>query len=316
MESSEINLSELVHAAEMQTAAEVTDEFREALSSLVDANHPRELLVTAIADVLLSLNSGYGAGALAVWLGAQVEDGSDPALSGPAIRRTWIKWARQIKTDGDQIEALRESAFSVIEDCSRSLVSHGAASPAFVAEMRSDVVMCDEIARLVADLSGAAWLNRLINQVSGELLVLEPTRQRGALLRYANISNCFHLFTLLQGALQAWLPTEHRPSLDVLDAAMGMSDECLEDHSRWHYQQPVGAAPSLKHSVWGEGHPSEIQSVEGLQVLVIWPTILMSRSWDSGFFSPHLARCPSSVEVIRHLELSEVEAWRVRLDLA
>ncbi len=309
------DISDLVLAAERQSKADVGDDLRKALSRLLeDQDTSREALIITIAEVLPSITSGHGAGTVAVWLGAQVEHGYDPKLSAEAVRKTWLRWSRTIKTEDAAQQAIGpEGAFYAIEDCSRSLVSHCSADDQILSRLQCDQEFRGEVARLIDDSSGAAWLDQLLKQTSGELLVLDMMNKRGAVLCYRHLSNCFHLFTLLQGALKHWLPLDKRPTQSVLNRASVASDESTTDFARWHFQQPLGVTPNLACSVWGEGHLDEIQSVDGQRVVTLWPILLKSRSWDDGFFTPLLCRRPPTVEVIRELDLMEFNSWWERL---
>jgi hypothetical protein len=58
-----------------------------------------------------------------------------------------------------------------------------------------------------------------------------------------------------------------------------------------------------------------IDSFDGSQVLLLWPPVLGSRTWDGGFFSPILFATLPKVNVIRTMFATEVETWWERLDL-
>ena len=46
-------------------------------------------------------------------------------------------------------------------------------------------------------------------------------------------------------------------------------------------------------------------------VMLLWPPVLGTRSWNAGFFDPHLAAMPADV-VERQLTPDEVDAWLTR----
>jgi hypothetical protein len=135
-------------------------------------------------------------------------------------------------------------------------------------------------------------------------------------VRYSNITNCFHLFTLLQGALAGVMPDAQEVNADLLDMARGKSHGKGHDHAWWHYGQASSATPHLGSSVWGEAGPDSIGSVDGQQVLLLWPPILQSRGWDASFFTPILEQSPPSLEVIKVLSAADADAWWQRLGLS
>ena len=61
--------------------------------------------------------------------------------------------------------------------------------------------------------------------------------------------------------------------------------------------------------------PSGIASIDGTQVLLLWPPVLQSRSWNSGFFVPILEASLPDVEVLEVLPEEAVNTWWARLNL-
>ena len=163
--------------------------------------------------------------------------------------------------------------------------------------------------------TGAVWVLQLLRQRSGQLVVLNIANKKGVVVCYENISNCFHLFTLLQAALGPVMPDARTVSEHLLDIARGESEENGHDEAWWHYGQAYVPEPTVAASVWGELGPDSISSIDGWQVLLLWPPILPSRSWDTSFFLPILHARPPKVEVMEVLSPSDVEAWWVRLAL-
>jgi len=58
-----------------------------------------------------------------------------------------------------------------------------------------------------------------------------------------------------------------------------------------------------------------IPKIEGQQVLVLWPMILGSRSWDAGFFGPHLHGTPPAVTVDAEFTDEQLQDWWSKLKL-
>jgi hypothetical protein len=155
----------------------------------------------------------------------------------------------------------------------------------------------------------------LLRQRGGKIVVLNVRHRIGAVVRYGNIATCFHLFTLLQAALADVMPDAQEVSGQTLDIARGKSQGAGNDAAWWHYGQPGATTPGLATSVWGEAGPDSISRVDGQQVLLLWPPLLQSRSWDAGFFSPILEASPPSVEILEVLSSADVEKWWLRLGL-
>jgi hypothetical protein len=111
------------------------------------------------------------------------------------------------------------------------------------------------------------------------------------------------------------MPDTQEVSGETLDIARGKSRGTGNDAAWWHYGQPSATTASLAASVWGEAGPDSISCVDGQQVLLLWPPLLQSRSWDAGFFSPILEASPPSVEILTVLSSTDVETWWLRLGL-
>jgi hypothetical protein len=60
----------------------------------------------------------------------------------------------------------------------------------------------------------------------------------------------------------------------------------------------------------------EIPVVDGSQVLLAWPPILKSRTWDAGFFGPHLEAMRADAVLDRELSAAESQAWLENLGAA
>ena len=307
----------LRRAANIHESDDFSDPLRESINALMDASEDDGAdVIETVCRLLNEVESGYGAGMLAIWLGAMVEQGHPPDASAQAVRDSFVYWAGQIEThdDSEPTEG-KKGAFLAIEKCAQSLVAHYSRSEDLLTKLREDQVMVGEIERLAADCSGAQWLDQLICQASGDLVVLNVERQEGAIVRYENLSNCFHLFTLLQGAFSHWLPVRKQPTNTILECARGIALEDERDYARWHFGQLEHSLPATESWVWGEAHPSTIKSLHGQQVLLIWPMLLESRGWDAGFFSPQLKCRVPDVKIVRTLSADEYAGWKEKLNL-
>lgn len=267
-----------------------------------------------LLKVLPLLENPVGAGLLAVWFGAWVEkDLASVEMAPETILKTMLGWTSHIDTSQDSEEPSEELLLG-LEYLGQGLVAHLSRSErAYSAACRTEVL--EEIERVENWSVGALWVKELIGKVSGELLVLHGEMPKGARLRYRNISNCFHLFTLLQAALVEIMPGSGTLDSQLMAAAQGkVSVGGLMDQAWWHYGL-ASPQPTLAASVWGEASPSSIPALAGVQVLVLWPPLLGKRSWDSGFFGPVVESALPSVEVVEELPPDDVERWRRRIGL-
>jgi hypothetical protein len=115
------------------------------------------------------------------------------------------------------------------------------------------------------------------------------------------------------------LPGGGRPNADVLACARGESHESASDSVWWHYGDPRSPEANIAASIWGEAAVESIPlatslagsppSSDGERVLLLWPKVLGSRSWDSGFFHPQIQQAPPNVEWVSSLSKKEARAW-------
>jgi len=316
--------SALKAAAQRQRGSSPSGDLRRALNDLAVLSDIDDMV---IADLVAELSSPTGAGFLAVWLGARVEGGRDPDRTGRPIAEAFLKWSRTIGTrtdheadgDGGAVDNPHQGDDETIAGMQllgQALVAHLARSPGLRRWFVETDEIYGELRRVQQHSIGAAWMLELLRQRSGKLVVLNVRHKIGVVVLYSNIATCFHLFTLLQGALAEVMPDAQKVSKHVIDIARGAQPGMAQDTAWWHYGQAHAAEPSLAASVWGEAGPESISTVDGRQVLLLWPPILQSRSWDAGFFSPILEATPPGVAVMEVLSSSQVEAWQARLGLA
>jgi hypothetical protein len=151
-----------------------------------------------------------------------------------------------------------------------------------------------------------------------ELLVLAPGPRRGFVVRADGVRTCFHLFTLLQGALigdpaNGWLTADPEDP-DVLAIATGQAPhlKILAARQRFHFHNCSALAPDgtlrqdLRSTLWGEASPAEIPRHDGRSVVLLGPPVLGGRSWDTNFFAAIHDALRSSVTVIAQLTQEEV----------
>jgi hypothetical protein len=314
-------LAQLRNAAERQRGKQPSAGFRNAMNALLripGVDHAGE-----ISRLMAATDSPGGAGLLAIWLGSGVEQGKyDPEITAAPIVETFLKWSRTIETapeadESDDAAAPEEpepdsETITGLQFLGQALVAHLARSPKQRLRVAETKEIRGEIERIEHLSYGAMWVLQLLRQQSSDLLVLEIERRRGVLVRYENIANCFHLFTLLQEALAPVIFDVGDPSRPPPE---GKGD--TDDHHRawWHYGQGDTAQANMAASVWGEMSPDGIVRIDGTQVMLLWPPILGSRTWSASFCGPILEAAPPGVTVTKVLPLAEVEAWWSRLKL-
>ena len=324
MASPETAIGELanhvIHAAGLQHDSDCPDELRDALNAIAE-HESREEARLLVARRLGEVTSPTGAGFLAVWLGAGAEGGADPDLTGDAILGSLLRWAGSVASlpdeDADDDEPdVDAKIFAGLEMLGQGLVAHIARSPTLLQQMANDPDVVAELERVEYASAGPMWVLELLRKRSGTLLVIHVEQRRAVQVSYQNLSNCFHLFTLLQSALSAVnMPGAKRVSARLLAVARGDGMMDCHDEAWWHYGVGTCPAADLGGSVWGEANPDSIPKIDGQQVILLWPMIIKSRQWGVGFFRPLLQASPPDVTVIAELTVDEVKQWVEKLRL-
>lgn len=312
-----------VHAAaNAQRGAQPSPALADALNAVAALpDEERERAVSAMVEMLGDISSPTGAGFLAVGLGARVEAGSDPLLTVQPIIDAMIKWMATVETapidDEEAVDPAPDpEAIQGLAYFGNALVAHLARlSPETRSKYAETPQFVPELMRIEHLCNGAIWILQLLRQRSGELVVLNVKEKAGARVKYQNVATNFHLFTLLQGALAQVMPDARTINQPMLDAALGGAYFDGHDEAWWHFGQPTVPEANIAASVWGEGSPDDIFRIEGHQVILLWPPLLGSRTWNSGFFGPALDAAPSSVQLTSMLSPDEVEEWWDKLSL-
>jgi hypothetical protein len=275
-----------------------------------------------LGEVAASLNEiEPGAAAwIAVTCGTAVERGAPAELSGPAVfalLRSWLPKFPVVSEDaGSPPEVTMEQTALLppFQYLCQATVTHLARLPAQRESMGQDMRLLERLAEIPAH--GAVWVREALLKSSGTLVFLHPSSRAGLRLRYTNVSNCFHLFSLLQTAIGTGIPGGCAPDATIARVARGKSTEEVNDEAWWHYGTAASNQASIAASIWGEGLVREIPLVEGERVILAWPPLLQSRSWDAGFLGPHLEAMPADAVIESPLTAAESAAWVKRLDLA
>ncbi len=294
-------------------------EFNPALVAEINALE-EDLLPEAystLAERLIEVENPVGAGYLAIFLGAQVEGGSDPLSSGWHLLMAMMKWTRTIITDdeSDAASAPDEDLLFGLEHFGRGVVAHFTRSPELHDRLVADESIQQEIFRLEHLSNGCMWLAQILRQTSGEITMLHVASRRGVRVKYENLSNAFHFFTIFQSRIGEVIPGAQAAPDHVISAALGESENQNGqiDCASWHYGQATSPTAELMASVWGEGSLEEVAEIDGEKVILLWPKIMENRTWDSGFFGPIIHSALPNVEILKVLEKREVEEWFERL---
>lgn len=304
----------VLQAAEKQTDETFSTELRDALNGF--AGHPEwRQARLAIASRLWELNSPMGAGFLAIWLGGGVEEGLEPEPTVEPLLAATLKWCRLVaSTESPVRKSLDTGQIATgLDYLARGLVAHLGRCNAKRLEIAARADVLEQVEKAEPYAVGASWILESLRKCSGNLLVIHPDSRRGARLKYQNISNCFHLFTLLQAALVDKLPGAKRVQAETLAAARGEQSGPTSDSAWWHYGRGDVPRSGYEGSIWGEASPSSIPEICGEQVILLWKPIMKLRQWDGGFFGPFLEAAPPDMRFIEELSDEEFEEWRQRL---
>lgn len=312
-------VAKVIDAANAHSGRTPGQLFRAALEGLgaLEEAEIRSRVGAALQDI----TSASGAGFVTIWLGAGVEHGADPFPQIQPLLDCFLRFTRQVTIEDEEIvegesEDVPEDELAVgLELLGVGLVAHLSRDLKSLRDIQANTGIVAELERVESYSPGPMWILELIRKVSGNLIVLHGEQPVGARLEYRNLSNCFHLFTLLQGALAKSMPGARKADPGILAVARGEYQEQCSDEAWWHYGQPFDGAPDLISTVFGEQSPQEIHVINGQQVMLLWPPILTSRTWDAGFFGPALHAAPAEVELIETLSPEDVTAWRQRIGL-
>lgn len=303
----------LLRESRAQRSSNPTDLLREAARAFVrDAVADRAAFAPVIAA--LATEPAPSASWLSIVLGSAVESGADPTVSARPLFDAFDRTIRAVH-EGTLDKRALEAALDALPRFAQGVVAHLARVPALREALAPDGAMLDRLRAVEHENPSAGWVREAIERVSGPLVVLHPFSARGALLRIENVSNCFHLFTLIQCAIGPQLPGGEEPRKVVAQCARGQIEAQTDDRALWHFGDPRSRKPEIGASIWGEANVRTIPVMEGVRVLLLWPPLLGARMWDSGFFGPFLDAMPSNVVYERALTDEEYRGWSARLGL-
>ena len=262
----------------------------------------------------------------AVWLsltcGTVAESGIPAEIFGAALLTHFPSWLPDLPAslpDGAGCAnptAGQESLLKLFQFLCQSMVSHLARLPEHRKVLGQDLKLLERLDDLGACSFGALWVREALTKNSDTVLLLHVAERQGVRLRYTNVSNCFHLFSLLQTAVGTALPGGRTPDETVAAVARGKRVASISDEAWWHYGNPLVPRAELTASIWGESLARDIPRVDGQQMMLLWPPQLKARSWDSAFLQPHLDAMPADASVDAALLPAEMAHWLDRITTA
>lgn len=314
---------------------EAEDKFLAALHATKFCGTPEQTLIDATNDYVATKEQGspvaqaildslatlpiQGASFLAIWFGAAVEGGGNPNRTGPALWETLCRWMDllppTVDTEADLpgLSDQQQVIADTIHLICQGLVAHLGRMPEFAQKLSSDQPLRERIRFLENYGVGFTWIDEVLARKSGSVLLLHAESRRALVCEYKNVGNCFHLFSMIQSAVGESLPGGRTPDSAIMPATKGEVPTDTGDEAWWHYGSPHSPEANIVASIFGESPVDAIPEIDGQQVIILWPMILQSRGWNSGFFGPRIDAAPPSLEVTAELTPEQAESWFARL---
>ncbi|WP_113468016.1 hypothetical protein [Rhizobium mayense] len=257
-----------------------------------------------------------GAAVLANMLGTIVEKGGAVERSGPAVWELYLAWLPQIHrgfAGRKELSPRQRQLLDAFQLLSQSAVSHLSLMPEQRKLAAGDKALMAQLAELQDYTPGAAWVRQVLLSRSDALLALHPPSRQGFRLRYENIVNCFHLFTLIQAVFGERLPGGRAPNRFIVDMARCVTvAEEGNDEPWWRYQTVRPDEQDLV-DISGEASVETISRVDGWQVILLSPSVEGAAFWDTSFFTPQLFAMPANVVLEEVLTTQEAAEWLARI---
>lgn len=299
---------------------EIDEALNEASNQLLPRLKNDAALRTRLLQSIAKLPP-HGAAWIALIFGVLVEQGLDAGEALPAVERHLRKVLERLPVlDPDQEDVHLDDEQQLLAEANdmlcQALVALLAAAPDHHQRLAADGDLCAALDMAAEYSNGPVWLASLLRRRSGELVVLHPPTRKAYRLAYRHVECCFHLFSLIQATLGSRLPGGRKPAKALAAAARGAyHTEALHDEAWWHYGDPAVPEPGLIGMVPGEASVDALRTIDGTRLLLLFPPLLGSRTWDSGFFGPSLMAAPPSMTIQAELAPAEVDTWMDRLNL-
>ncbi len=300
-------LTDLLAACRAYAGGRVDTRFNVAAQAFY-ASAKAQPKIAARAARELSRLPPPGAAVLANMLGTIVEKGGAVERSGPAVWELYLAWLPQIHrgfAGRKELSPRQRQLLDAFQLLGQSAVSHLSGMPQERALAAGNKALMAQLVELQDYTPGAAWVRQVLLSRSDDLLVLHLPSRQGFRLRYENIVNCFHLFTLIQAAFGERLPGGRAPNRFIVDMARCVTVvEEGNDEPWWRYQTVRPDEPGLA-DISGE----TIFRIDGRQIIVLSPPVEGAALWDTSFFTPQLFAMPANVVLEETLTPSEAEEW-------
>ena len=301
----------------------ISEDFVEALNGMEEFSNEEKVLVkVAVSKQIVDVDSIFGASILAIWLGGAVENGDNSDLYIDPILEKFLSIAKSLNLPiSDEENEFDYDGFSDSMDAGlvqglqyfgQSLVAQMARNPKRHKEIQNDKETIQIIEALIPVSYGAVWIDELLQKVSNDLVIVHAEKHMAVRVRYKNLSNCFHLFTLLQEALVDVMPNSSKiEDKELLLFAKGLNAdlEKASDKAWWHYGEATCNHANINASILGEMTPHAISTIDNEQVILLWSSIFSNRTWSSSFFTPFLEAAPPSVELIEVLNEEDTQVY-------
>ncbi|MDK4705819.1 hypothetical protein PH562_26480 [Rhizobium sp. CNPSo 4062] len=310
-------LTDLLAACRAYAGGRVDTRFNAAAQAFY-ASAKAQPKIAARAARELSRLPPPGAAVLANMLGTIVEKGGSVERSGPAVWELYQAWLPQIHrgfAGRKELSPRQRQLLDAFQLLGQSAVSHLSGMPQERALAAGNKALMAQLAELQDYTPGAAWVRQVLLSRSDELLVLHLPSRQGFRLRYENIVNCFHLFTLVQAAFGERLAGGRAPNRLIVDMARCVTvAEEGNDEPWWRYRT-VRPDESGLVDVSGEASVETISRVDDRQIILLSPPVEGAALWDTSFFTPQLFAMPANVVLEETLTAQEVAEWLARIDL-
>ncbi len=301
-------LANLRTAADRHRGAEPSAELISAARALNDidpgdAERALELHLDALAGTI----SDSGAAFLAIMLGSRAERGRDPEPVLPTLAEQFLARLRRLAEGLAKGNDPEPDLAHAVDRIAQAVVAHiirVGPDNAGRAALDAEIALIEELS---GTSNGATWVLQALTMTSGEIMAIDLANRRGGLFRYENLANCFHLFTLFQACWSTHFPSGADANLSHEPHADDVAPRLLE--AWWHYGVATSPKPEPMAVIFGEMSPNSIPSLDGKQVILLWPPILASRTWDAGFLHPVIEGALPELTLLRELEDDEVDDW-------
>jgi len=310
-------LTDLLAACRAYAGGRVDQRFNAAAQAFYASAKAQPKIVARAARELGRLPPP-GAAILANMLGTIIEKGGSVERSGAAVWDLYLAWLPQIHrgfAGRKELSPRQRQLLDAFQLLSQSAVSHLSAMPQERKQAADNRALMAQLAELQDYTPGAAWVRQVLMSRSDALLVLHLPSRRGFRLRYENIVNGFHLFTLIQALFGETLPGGRAPNRFIVDMARCVTvAEEGNDEPWWRYQTVRPDAPGPVE-ISGEAPVETIARIDGRQVILLSPPVEGAALWDTSFFTPQLFAMPANVVLEEALTAQEAEEWLAKVNV-